>query len=1119
MKKSVYSILIVLTLTMLLIFGGLLTSGVLANDDDKIIGIYDNDPDLPSYVLELEFYKFDPPESGTAEGVTIDVYDGGLYIDWESTRPIAYVFVKGGPLGGNLYDYTPGAFSGTGLHVPENDGQLYQVSHITFYFANIVPGLEILKTGDVLSKVGDSVDYTFTIRNTGNIDLELVSVIDDVIGDLSSEFPAVLYVGDEVLVEVSHEVPEGSVDFLTNTVEAIYSVYGDASWTVSSMASHSVELFTAGVSITKEADMTLVQAGDVVNYTITVTNESSANAPLLEVELTDDMLVLNESFSLVYGETATFEESYTIQDSDAAPLINTAYVLASPAGFPNEYREEASWELDIFEPSIMIEKTGDDLSKAGDDVTYTITVTNTSSDNSPNLVGSLEDPMLGLDIPLDMAPGDVETITEVYTIPMDAENEVVNTATVTVSPADYSSSNQLSAAVVISDQITASASHTVELFTAGVSLDKVADRELVKVGDVVNYTITVTNDSSSNAPLLEGEVNDTMLGLVGSFSLGYGETAIFTESYTIQASDVAPLINTASVLASPAGFPNEYTAEDSWELDIFVPSIEIMKTGDPLSKAGDDVTFEITVTNTSSDNSPNLVGSLTDPMLGLDMPLDLTPGEVYVETVVYTIPLDAVNEVLNTATVRVKPVGYSALIDEVSASASHRVELFTAAVSIDKTADKSLAKVGDTVNYTITVTNESSANAPDLAGTVTDTMLNLEESITLGFEEVAVFNASYIIKQGDTGSLTNTASVVASPVGFPNRFDPSASWTVEIFEPSIEIEKTGDALSKAGDDVTYTITVRNTSSSNSPNLVGSLTDPMLGLDIPLDMASGDVETFTEVYTIPMDAENEVVNTATVTVAPAGYTAVSDEITASASHLVDLFTAGVLITKTGDKTQVFVGETVNYTITVTNDSSVNAPDLEATMTDAMLGLTESFTLGYGESREFYPSYIIQSGDPDPFVNTAEVTASPVDFPNIYTAQASWSVDLIYGETAWAAHDVGVYRYNDRGNWATYIVYAELENGIADIYAGQNIYVGYVEFADIGGGEVEITVDLDGWNFVPGSFNLYVQDYDSAPSGNPAPGSFEYKEVESGSGGSIIAPLNDFYGIHLNVYELE
>ncbi|ADQ14607.1 hypothetical protein [Halanaerobium hydrogeniformans] len=130
-------------------------------------------------------------------------------------------------------------------------------------------------------------------------------------------------------------------------------------------------------------------------------------------------------------------------------------------------------------------------------------------------------------------------------------------------------------------------------------------------------------------------------------------------------------------------------------------------------------------------------------------------------------------------------------------------------------------------------------------------------------------------------------------------------------------------------------------------------------------------------------------------------------------------------------------------------------------------------------------------------------------------------IMAAETAWAAHDVGEFRYNPGrgGNWATYVEYAVIleDGGVANIYAGQSEYVGYVVFIE-DGNYVDIEVYLEDWAFEPGTINLYVQDYSDQPSGNPAPGRFDFKATESGLEASIRVPLNDYYGIHLNVYQL-
>jgi hypothetical protein len=129
-----------------------------------------------------------------------------------------------------------------------------------------------------------------------------------------------------------------------------------------------------------------------------------------------------------------------------------------------------------------------------------------------------------------------------------------------------------------------------------------------------------------------------------------------------------------------------------------------------------------------------------------------------------------------------------------------------------------------------------------------------------------------------------------------------------------------------------------------------------------------------------------------------------------------------------------------------------------------------------------------------------------------------VDMEFeGETAWAANgDVaGEFLYVEQGNWATYVEYAEKPT---PLFAGQTINVGTVHFSAVQDGEVTITITLAaGWEFEDVPENLKVQDYEFAPSGNPAPGQFAHKKTCDAASNtcSIKVPENNFYGVHVNV----
>jgi hypothetical protein len=82
------------------------------------------------------------------------------------------------------------------------------------------------------------------------------------------------------------------------------------------------------------------------------------------------------------------------------------------------------------------------------------------------------------------------------------------------------------------------------------------------------------------------------------------------------------------------------------------------------------------------------------------------------------------------------------------------------------------------------------------------------------------------------------------------------------------------------------------------------------------------------------------------------------------------------------------------LTLNNTSSSDSPDLECTITDDFLGIDKSVTLSPGGSDVTNATYTVQTGDPDPLVNTANVDCSPVGFPNALTASDGVSVDLLH-----------------------------------------------------------------------------------------------------------------------------
>jgi uncharacterized repeat protein (TIGR01451 family) len=116
------------------------------------------------------------------------------------------------------------------------------------------------------------------------------------------------------------------------------------------------------------------------------------------------------------------------------------------------------------------------------------------------------------------------------------------------------------------------------------------------------------------------------------------------------------------------------------------------------------------------------------------------------------------------------------------------------------------------------------------------------------------------------------------------------------------------------------------------------------------------------------------------------------VTDTAQCTVDVLHPAIAIDKLADKVTARAGDTITYTIIVTNTG--DTPLYGVTVTDTLLGTFSIGTLGVGQSVTITPAptYTVNAGDPDPLVNTA--TASGHDILGLtVTATDSWSVDLI------------------------------------------------------------------------------------------------------------------------------
>ena len=310
------------------------------------------------------------------------------------------------------------------------------------------PELTLEKDGvlDDGAAEGDTVTYTFTVANTGNVTLTDVEVIDPLLGgaalpvpdDAWPGAPGVLAPGDVVIFTAQYALTQGDVD--AGVVHNIATSHGTppptidpedpdnpepkdpidsppASETIPLPSDAKIELEkTAVVDIDADA---FPEADDTVTYTFVARN--TGNVTLTDVTITDPMFPAgitiaddawpNRVGTLEPTESVTGTAVLTLTQEliDAGWVENTARTTGTPPETYNpedpenpiqppnpEDTDRVVTDLDP-NPSIRVEKSGALAGQAVAEelVEYTFTITNTGNVTLADVV--LEDPLISGD--------------------------------------------------------------------------------------------------------------------------------------------------------------------------------------------------------------------------------------------------------------------------------------------------------------------------------------------------------------------------------------------------------------------------------------------------------------------------------------------------------------------------------------------------------------------------------------------------------------------------------------------------------------------------------------------------------------------------------------------------
>ncbi|MHC4206378.1 MAG: choice-of-anchor D domain-containing protein, partial [Planctomycetota bacterium] len=303
------------------------------------------------------------------------------------------------------------------------------------------------------------------------------------------------------------------------------------------------------------------------------------------------------------------------------------------------------------------------------------------------------------------------------------------------------------------------------------------------------------------------------------------------------------------------------------------------------------ITYTSTTTGTVSGNTAAGAGHISDTV-------DITAGSTITYTVNGTIDPSATGSLVNTATV-------ASAIDPTTANNSATdTDTLTpqADLSITKTDGQSTAIPGDTVTYTIVVTNNGLSDV--IGATVTDIFPailsgvtytstttgtvsgntaagvgHISDTVDITAGSTITYTVNGTIDPSATGSLVNTATVASGidPITANNSATDTDTLTPQA-DLSIQMVDTPDPV-VAGSSLVYTITVTNYGPSDSQNVVvtqtlpagvtfvstsGATEDPN-GIPVASlgTITSGGSKQFTVAVTVDHSTIGIITNTATV----------------------------------------------------------------------------------------------------------------------------------------------------------------------------------------------------------------------------------------------------------------
>lgn len=699
-------------------------------------------------------------------------------------------------------------------------------------------------------------------------------------------------------------------------------------------------------------------AGDTISYTVEVTNPG--NVSLTGVTVSDPLAPMtfqsgdtDSDFRLDPDETWIYTGSYTVTSFDLATngggdgdIDNTVTVDTNETP-PETASQQTPINPDV---SMLVAKTGtlnddDGISgvTAGDTIDYVITVENNgvASLTNINVTDQLQQGATTTTLVPVFDGGDINGNNEI-----DAGETWTYLFTYTLTPANIANGNDLiNTASVTTDEIGPREDSDTQVIPGAINsftMEKIAtlvdgDGDgLGDAGETINYTFRFVN--TGNRILANLAVNDPLPGLSAILcsndidndgdidSLNPGQTLDCTASYSVQVSDAASgsVDNTATPAATENDgltpvFENNTPNDNSTSTPVDrIVDLDVSKNGTLNDddgtlgvSAGDTIDYVIEVTNPGTVSLTNV--TVDDPLIPLAFQTgdangnnQLDMGEVWIYTGTYTLtPTDISTngggdgDIDNTVTANSDQTGTETASNEVDINSGASMQVVKTGVLNDDDGNTGVT-AGDTIDYTITVTNNGTTDLtnPVLTDTIsqsaTNTTLtpvyyngdaNSDSIINPG--EIWTYLVAHTLTPAnisDGSNLINTVSVQTDQIG------PESDTDTQVLAPALYAytmskiaslnDGDSDGLGDPGEDINYTFRFTNTGTRVLTNL--SVNDPLPGLTTIL--CSNDLDSDGDIDSLAIGASLDCAAVYTVQVSDVTAGSVDNTATTSAAQM-------------------------------------------------------------------------------------------------------------------------------------------------------------------------------------------------------------------------------------------